>query len=143
LVTKLIEKLTFFFFFFLRNSAGKLEDNGNASVPEDQPTLNNHLPVDGAEWIDFFVREMMVATSVDDARARAARMLEVLEKSISERARAEATDALQKVFILKSLKIHVVNRTLIMSCMSLSECLFRGTDQLYDVCYWPGIAELK
>ncbi|ESW07756.1 hypothetical protein PHAVU_010G156600 [Phaseolus vulgaris] len=77
--------------------AGKLEDNGNASVPEDQPTLNNHhLPVDGAEWIDFFVREMMVATSVDDARARAARMLEVLEKSISERARAEATDALQK-----------------------------------------------
>nr|AGV54750.1 hypothetical protein [Phaseolus vulgaris] len=77
--------------------AGKLEDNGNASVPEDQPTLNNHhLPVDGAEWIDFFVREMMVATSVDDARARAARMLEVLEKSISERPEAEATEALQK-----------------------------------------------
>ncbi|XP_014515016.1 uncharacterized protein LOC106772902 [Vigna radiata var. radiata] len=75
---------------------GKLEDNGIASVPEDQPTLNNHLPADGAEWIEFFVREMMVATSVDDARARAARMLEVLEKSISERARAEATDALQK-----------------------------------------------
>jgi len=94
-----------------------LEDNGNASVPEDQPTLNNHLPVDGAEWIDFFVREMMVATSVDDARARAARMLEVLEKSISERARAEATDALQKVFIVKPFKIHVVNQTL-MSCMS-------------------------
>jgi len=116
-----------------------LEDNGNDSVPEDQPTLNNHLPVDGAECIDVFVREMMVATSVDDARARAARMLEVLEKSISERARAEATDALQKVFILKSLKIHVVNRTL-MSCMSLSECLFRGTYQLYDVCYWPRIA---
>nr|AGV54570.1 hypothetical protein [Phaseolus vulgaris] len=77
--------------------AGKLEDNGNASVPEDQPTLNNHhLPVDGAEWMTFLVREMMVATSVDDARARAARMLEVLEKSIRERARGGATDALQK-----------------------------------------------
>lgn len=75
--------------------AGKLEDDGNASTSENQPALNN-LPADGAEWIDFFVREMMVATSVDDARARAARMLEVLEKSISERARAEATDALQK-----------------------------------------------
>lgn len=80
----------------MRNIADKLEDDGNASTSENQPALNN-LPADGAEWIDFFVREMMVATSVDDARARAARMLEVLEKSISERARAEATDALQKV----------------------------------------------
>ncbi|KAK7389513.1 hypothetical protein VNO78_24622 [Psophocarpus tetragonolobus] len=75
--------------------AGKLENDGNTSICENQPALNN-LPADGAEWIDFFVREMMVATSVDDARVRAARMLEVLEKSISERARAEATDAIQK-----------------------------------------------
>ncbi|TKY64577.1 hypothetical protein E2542_SST14475 [Spatholobus suberectus] len=81
--------------------AGKLEDDGNGSVSENQPALNN-LPADGAEWIDFFVREMMVATSVDNARARAARMLEVLEKSISERARAEAMDALQKVFMLST-----------------------------------------
>ncbi|KAL2338161.1 hypothetical protein Fmac_012607 [Flemingia macrophylla] len=76
-------------------NAGKLEDDGNASVSENQPAMSN-LPADGAEWIDFFVKEMMIATSVDDARARAARMLEVLEKSISETARAEATDALQK-----------------------------------------------
>jgi len=84
----------------LKKCAGKLENDGNASASENQSTLNS-LPADGAEWIDFFVREMMVATSVDDARARAARMLEVLEKSISERARAEATDALQKVFMLE------------------------------------------
>lgn len=83
----------------LRNCTGKLQDDGNASASENHTTLNN-LPADGAEWIEFFVREMMVATSVDDARARAARMLEVLEKSISERARAEATDALQKVFMV-------------------------------------------
>lgn len=114
-----------------------MEGDGNASVSEEQPALNNHLPADGAEWIDFFVREMMVATSVDDARARAARMLEVLEKSISERAKAEATDALQKVFILEPFKIYVINQTL-MSCMSLSECPFRGTIRLYDVCYWLG-----
>lgn len=102
---------------FLRNHAGKLEDDGNqpASASENQPALNN-LPADGAEWIDFFVREMMVATSVDDARARAARILEVLEKSISARARAEVTDALQKVFMLESFKIHGVSQTL--SCRS-------------------------
>lgn len=81
----------------LKNCAGKLEDDVNDSASANQSTLNN-LPADGAEWIDFFVREMMVATSVDDARVRAARMLEVLEKSISERAKAEATDSLQKVF---------------------------------------------
>jgi hypothetical protein len=79
------------------------DGNASASASENQSTLNS-LPADGAEWIDFFVREMMVATSVDDARARAARMLEVLEKSINERASAETTDALQKVFMLNNLR---------------------------------------
>ncbi|XP_012573084.1 uncharacterized protein [Cicer arietinum] len=86
---------------------GKLQDDGNASASENHTTLNN-LPADGAEWIEFFVREMMVATSVDDARARAARMLEVLEKSISERARAEATDALQKENLMLKEQIEVL-----------------------------------
>ncbi|KAK7294075.1 hypothetical protein RJT34_16958 [Clitoria ternatea] len=86
---------------------GKLEGDGNASASENQPVLNN-LPADGAEWIDFFVREMMIATSVDDARARAARMLEVLEKSISERARADATDTLQKENLMLKEQIEVL-----------------------------------
>ncbi|KAK7349131.1 hypothetical protein VNO77_06246 [Canavalia gladiata] len=87
--------------------AGKLEDEGNASASENQPALNN-LPADGAEWIEFFVREMEIATSVDDARARAARMLEVLEKSISARARAGATDALQKENLMLKEQIEVL-----------------------------------
>ncbi|CAK8574631.1 unnamed protein product [Lathyrus sativus] len=86
---------------------GKLENDVNDSASENQSTLNN-LPADGAEWIDFFVREMMVATSVDDARARAARMLEVLEKSISERAKAEATDSLQKENLMLKQQIEVL-----------------------------------
>ncbi|KAJ1429141.1 hypothetical protein SESBI_08496 [Sesbania bispinosa] len=87
--------------------AGKLDCDGNASASESQPALNN-LPVDGAEWIDFFVREMMIATSVDDARARAARMLEVLEQSISARVRAGATDALQKENLMLKEQIEVL-----------------------------------
>ena len=68
----------------------------------------NNLHANGAEWVDFFVREMMVATSVDDARAQVAGMLEILEKSISARASAGATDVLQKVFVLESfIKFHV------------------------------------
>lgn len=89
--------------------AGKLQNDGNASASENQSTLNS-LPADGAEWIDFFVREMMVATSVDDARARAARMLEVLEKSINERASAETTDALQKENSMLKGQIEVLSK---------------------------------
>ncbi|KAI4329352.1 hypothetical protein L6164_021624 [Bauhinia variegata] len=78
---------------------GSLKDDrdasASASASENQSAVNN-LPADGAEWVDLFVREMMSATSLDDARARAARMLEVLEKSISARSSAEATHAIQK-----------------------------------------------
>ena len=56
--------------------------------------------MDGAEWVNLFVSEMMNATSPDDARARASRVLEILEKSISARAGAEAAQTFQKVNIL-------------------------------------------
>ncbi|MED6189245.1 hypothetical protein PIB30_093948 [Stylosanthes scabra] len=78
----------------------KLEDDGKASASNNLSAVDN-LPKDGAEWVDFFVREMMVATSVDDARARAAKMLEALEKSISARVSAEATNIQKENLLLK------------------------------------------
>lgn len=74
--------------------AGSVNDNGDATENSSAP---NNLPGDGAEWVDLFVREMMSATSLDDARSRATRILEVLEKSISAHAGAEAAQAFQKV----------------------------------------------
>ncbi|KAL4588711.1 hypothetical protein LXL04_001606 [Taraxacum kok-saghyz] len=50
--------------------------NGEAVVVESSP------PVDGADWVDIFVREMVSASNIDDARTRASRALELLEKSI-------------------------------------------------------------
>lgn len=47
----------------------------------------------------MFVREMSCATSVDDARARAAKLLEVLEKSISAHASSGALTDLQRVCV--------------------------------------------
>ncbi|CAL0325946.1 unnamed protein product [Lupinus luteus] len=76
-------------------TAAKVEGDVNASASEGQPAMNN-LPVNGAEWVEFFVSEMSVATNVDDARGRAARILEALEKSISARASADAVDNLEK-----------------------------------------------
>ncbi|XP_062089885.1 uncharacterized protein LOC133796406 isoform X2 [Humulus lupulus] len=68
-------------------------NDGGVAVSE---TLSAQLPVDGAEWVSLFVSEMMNATSPDDARARASRVLEILEKSISARAGAEAAQTFQK-----------------------------------------------
>lgn len=80
------------------NFAGLLS-NDEAAATTENPSVQNNLPADGAEWVELFVREMMSASSVDDARARAAKVLEVLEKSISERAGAEAAQSFQKASI--------------------------------------------
>ncbi|KAG4144103.1 hypothetical protein ERO13_D05G015600v2 [Gossypium hirsutum] len=45
--------------------------------------------MDGSDWVELFVREMLNASNIDDARARASRALEVLEKSICARAGAK------------------------------------------------------
>ena len=70
-----------------------------AAVNVQNPLAPENLPVDGAEWVNLFVREMMSATSVDDAKARASKLLEVLEKSISKRAAEEAAQSFHKVCI--------------------------------------------
>lgn len=57
-------------------------------------TTTNECPsntLGGAEeWVELFVREMSCATGVDDAKARAAKALEVFEQWIRSRAAAEA-----------------------------------------------------
>ncbi|KAF3450900.1 hypothetical protein FNV43_RR06989 [Rhamnella rubrinervis] len=86
---------------------GSVNDDGDATENSSAP---NNLPVDGAEWVELFVREMMSATSLDDARARATRILEVLEKSISAHAGAEAAQAFQKENLLLKEQIEVLIR---------------------------------
>lgn len=43
---------------------------------------------DGSKWVDLFVHEMMRAADLDDARGRAARILEVFERSIITNSKA-------------------------------------------------------
>lgn len=43
---------------------------------------------DGSKWVDLFVHEMMSAADLDDARGRAARILEVFERSIITNSKA-------------------------------------------------------
>jgi hypothetical protein len=82
----------------LEKFVGVFEGNGDASASGNQAAENN-LPADGPEWIELFVSEMSCATSVDDARARAAKLLEVLEKSISANVSSGAMTDLQRVCV--------------------------------------------
>ncbi|XP_027333163.1 uncharacterized protein LOC113848013 isoform X2 [Abrus precatorius] len=65
-----------------------LQSQGNVVGAEDQVAEQDY-PVNGAEWVELFVNEMMNASNVDDAKARASRVLQALEKSVSARASAE------------------------------------------------------
>uniref|UniRef100_A0A7C9EQL2 CUE domain-containing protein n=1 Tax=Opuntia streptacantha TaxID=393608 RepID=A0A7C9EQL2_OPUST len=96
---------------------GLAADKQATANPQDslnappQDSLNpNALPADGNEWVELFVREMMSASSVDDARARAARVLEVLEKSIRAHAGAEAAENIQKENMMLKEQIQALMR---------------------------------
>lgn len=71
--------------------------NGNeeGTSTEDQLASSNSL-MDGAEWVELFVREMSAASDVSDARVRASRALEAFEKSIYAHVSAEAAQNLQQ-----------------------------------------------
>lgn len=88
----MIERAVFF--------SGAATTNADAPLTED----STQLPMDGAEWVELFVREMMSASNIGDARARASRALEVLEKSICARAGAEAAKSFHQVVYLKKKK---------------------------------------
>lgn len=62
--------------------------NGETVNVENLP--HQQQPVNGADWVDLFVKEMLSASNIDDARTRASRALELLEKSICERVTTEA-----------------------------------------------------
>ncbi|KAK9690405.1 hypothetical protein RND81_09G125500 [Saponaria officinalis] len=70
------------------------------AVPTAENSVQKVLSADGTQWVELFVQEMMSATSVDDARGRAARVLEALEKSIRANHSAGAADAYQKENIM-------------------------------------------
>ncbi|KAL3500517.1 hypothetical protein ACH5RR_039610 [Cinchona calisaya] len=85
--------------------------NSETTTLEDASTPSNNLRVDGAEWVEFLVNEMMNSTSVDDAKSCARKVLENLESSI----RAEAAENLDKEkIILKERTERLTNENVIL-----------------------------
>ncbi|XP_076892454.1 uncharacterized protein LOC143544185 [Bidens hawaiensis] len=79
------------------NTVSEVAANGVANG-EAAP---HQKPVDGADWVDLFVGEMMSASNIDDARTRASRALKMLEKSIYERVTTEAHGLKQENMMMK------------------------------------------
>lgn len=77
----------------------------------DDPAAGLKYPTSGAEWVELFVIEMMNASNMDDAKSRASRMLEALEKSICARASAETERNIHQViyYVFMFLSIVIVN----------------------------------
>ncbi|KAF3663274.1 putative PTI1-like tyrosine-protein kinase-like [Capsicum annuum] len=76
----------------------------------EDPSAESNFPAAGTEWVESFVREMMTATSIDDARARATRLLDSLEKFISSRVGAEAAQNVHKENIMLKQQVEVLLR---------------------------------
>lgn len=57
-------------------------------IRDAHTNLSGENRTDGSKWVDLFVHEMMAAADLDDARGRAARILEVFERSIIANSKA-------------------------------------------------------
>lgn len=93
--------------------------NGEPVAVEGSPAPQN-LPRDGADWVELFVREMVNSTTMEEARTRASRALEFLEKSINERTAAEAQGLQQENVMLKEqLQALIQENTLLKRAVSI------------------------
>ncbi|WVZ79248.1 LOW QUALITY PROTEIN: hypothetical protein U9M48_026850 [Paspalum notatum var. saurae] len=91
---------------------GGIPNGGVDTATDHPPTVDNYQTSNnnGSEWVELFVREMKNSDDIDDARARASRALEALEKSILERAGAEAAQNLHKENMMLKEQLTVVLR---------------------------------
>ncbi|CAN4113045.1 unnamed protein product [Withania somnifera] len=58
------------------------QGNGAPTPAVDSSAAKKLHMMQSTEWVELFVKEMMSASNIDDAKARASRALEALEKSI-------------------------------------------------------------
>jgi hypothetical protein len=95
----------------IQPSVEGIPNGGVDTATEHPPAADNYQTSNnGSEWVELFVREMTNASDIDDARARASRALEALEKSIVERAGAEASQNLHKENMMLKEQLTVVLR---------------------------------
>jgi hypothetical protein len=95
--------------------------NGETAAANNNSTGGENQEMAGSDWVELFVREMMNASNMDDARTRASRALEFLEKSICARATAEAAQGLQQenIMLKEQLQALVQENTVLKRAVSI------------------------
>lgn len=89
-----------------------MSDQSVEDVKDIGSTVDYTNMVDGSKWVDMFVQEMKNATDVDDAKMRAAKILEAFERSITSHSRASKEVVKRLLFCslstlnLLSLRVH-------------------------------------
>ncbi|KAF0912244.1 hypothetical protein E2562_013196 [Oryza meyeriana var. granulata] len=73
-----------------------ISGGNEAAAPIGNAPSGDNFPSSGTHWVEILVNEMTSASNVDDAKARASRVLEVFEKSMIARVGAEAMESFQK-----------------------------------------------
>ncbi|XP_042063188.1 uncharacterized protein LOC121807067 [Salvia splendens] len=98
----------------------RVVNDGGAASGQEPPVVNN-LPVNGAEWVELLVREVLTAASVEDAKARLSQALEALEKSIYANATAEAAKSFLKenVVLKQQLEALLQENTILKRAVSI------------------------
>ncbi|KAK9290703.1 hypothetical protein L1049_008877 [Liquidambar formosana] len=67
---------------------GQMSEQKAEDLNDTNSTIDSGNTMDGSKWVDMFVHEMMNATDLDDARGRAARILEAFERTLIAHSRA-------------------------------------------------------
>ncbi|KAK8939898.1 hypothetical protein KSP40_PGU013110 [Platanthera guangdongensis] len=84
--------------------------NSSCDSASEEESANLNIPKDGSEWVDLFVKEMMDASNMEEARARASRALEGLEKSIIARVNSEPTHNFNKECMMLKEQVETILR---------------------------------
>lgn len=71
----------------LHQPGNLVSDQSVEDVKNINSTVDCENMADGSKWVNMFVHEMMNAADVDDARMRAAKILEAFEQSIASHSR--------------------------------------------------------
>ncbi|GAA0169880.1 hypothetical protein LIER_40846 [Lithospermum erythrorhizon] len=82
----------------------------DGAIPSEDSTIHENTPANGEEWVELVLTEMNNATSIDDAKARAARVLQKFEKAIQSHTMSGTAPNLQKDNLMLKEQLGVVLR---------------------------------
>ncbi|KAG8087115.1 hypothetical protein GUJ93_ZPchr0010g11203 [Zizania palustris] len=77
-------------------SAEDVSGGDGVSVPSESVPCSNNFPSNGSEWVELLVNEMTNASSINDAKARTSRVLEVFEKAVVSHVNVQAPHCFQE-----------------------------------------------